>query len=113
MTFTDVVKFNNTFNNVGGCYSTSTGYFTCPVNGIYMASFTYFSNEASVNQRPALYFGGKQIMTNGPYGHTLSGIASCTAGTHIYIKPQMSNYAFSMFGYSGHNLFTVALLKKI
>lgn len=113
VTVTDVLKFNLTYNNVGNCYNTSTGYFTCPVNGLYTASFTFFSNSTAVNQRPCLYFGGKQIMTNGPYGHTLCGTCYCSAGTRIYVKPQNTTYAFSFFGYSGHNLFTVALLRRI
>lgn len=113
VTVTDVLKFNYTNHNVGNCYSTSTGYFTCPVNGLYTASFAFFSNNTSVNQRPCLYFGGKQIMVNGPYGHTISGTCYCTAGTQIYVKPQSSTYSFTFFGYSGHNLFTVALLRQI
>lgn len=113
MTVTDVLKFNLTYNNVGNCYSTSTGYFTCPVNGLYTASFTFFSNGTDVNQRPCLFFGGKQLMTNGTQGHTLTGTCYCAAGTHIYVKPQNSTYSFTFFGYGGHNLFTVALLKRL
>lgn len=39
--------FNTTHENIGSCYSTATGKFTAPVDGVYVFSFNVFINNGS------------------------------------------------------------------
>lgn len=111
-TFYGDILFNEIVTNLGNCYKTSTGRFTCPVNGIYFATFTYFSNNSSVQQRAAIRRNDfLMIQKNGPYGGNVSIIIDCTAGQYITAGSSSSVTPLSIFTYNGHNRFCVSLLK--
>lgn len=112
VTFNGDIVFNKVATNIGGCYSTSTGRFTCPVNGIYIATFSYFSNSNLTNQRATIRKGDfALIQKNGPYGGSISAITYCTAGQYLTAGSASSTYPLSLFAYSGHNRFCVSLLR--
>ena len=107
------IKFNTVISDVGGCYSTSTGRFTCPVNGIYMVSYGCYSNngEINTNNRPAIYVDGyMNIMTN-VVPFNLVDILHCTKGQTISAGVCLGSISF--FAYYGHNWFQVSLIKQL
>ena len=53
--FTQPVVLNNTFYNVGSCYSTSTGAFTAPVSGHYRFSFVAYLTAGTGTQLSLWY----------------------------------------------------------
>lgn len=112
VTFSGDIIFNKVATNIGGCYSTSTGRFTCPVDGIYLATFSYFSNSNSIQQRATIRKSNfALIQKNGPYGGSISVITYCTAGQYLTAGSSSSTYPLSLFAYSGHNRFCVSLLR--
>lgn len=113
-TYTGKIIFNSVIQNYGDCYSTSTGEFTCPVNGIYSVSFGYYSNNTATNARPAIMCNGTQIvMTNGAYGQTLNITRAFTAGDKITAGAYWANYPISLYAGSGHNYFSVTLIQAL
>lgn len=109
--FSNDIIFNKVATNMGGCYSTSTGRFTCPVDGIYLATFSYFSNNNSANQRAAIRRNGFCVMQeNGPWGGNISVILYCTAGQY-FTAGSSGSTPLSIFAYNGHNRFCVSLLR--
>lgn len=111
VTVTGVLKFNTIVNNFGGCYSTSTGIYTCPVAGLYYANFTFYSNNASASQRAQVSMGGRGYMVNGSHGHSISAMEFLPAGAQIFAGCPNSNYPFTFYSGANHNRFTVNLVK--
>ena len=113
-TYTGKIVFNNALQNYGNCYNTSTGEFTCPVNGVYAMSFGYYSNNTAVNSRPAIMVNGSMVtMHNGAYGHDLSVTRVCAAGDKITAGAYSSSYPISLYAGGGHNHFSVTLIQQI
>lgn len=113
-TYTGAIVFNNVLQNYGNCYNTSTGVFTCPVNGIYAMSFGYYSNNTAATARPAIMVNGSMVsMKNGPYGHDLSITRYCNAGDQITAGAYSSSFPVYLYAGGGHNHFSVTLLQQI
>ncbi len=111
-TYTGAIIFNHAIQNVGNCYNTSTGVFTCPVAGTYAISFGYYSNNTSANTRPAIMLNGGTIsITNGPYGHDLFVTRYCAAGDKITAGAYSASYPVYMYAGGGHNHFSVTLIQ--
>lgn len=111
VTVSGVLKFNTIVNNFGGCYSTSTGIYTCPVAGLYYANFTFYSNNASASQRAQVSMGGRGYVVNGSHGHSISAMEFLPAGAQIFAGCPNSNYPFTFYSGANHNRFTVNLVK--
>lgn len=112
--FTGAIKFNTIRKNIGNCYSTSTGAFTCPVNGIYIAVFQFYSGSTATNQRPSIMVNGSNwAMTDGAYGHSVVLISYFTAGTKLTAGAYDSRFPITTYGQVAHNGFMVTLLKEI
>ena len=112
--FTGIVKFNTILYNEGNCYSSSTGLYTVPENGYYMATFTYFTNSTASNQRPAIMCSEyPNAMTNSStaVGHSITTTRYLTKGQTIGAGAYASNFPISFYAASGHNEFTVIKIK--
>lgn len=114
VTVTGILKFNTIVNNLGGCYSTSTGIFTCPVAGLYYANFTFYSNNnsTSVQQRAHISMGGRSYMVNGSHGHSISAMEYLPAGAQIFAGCANSNFPITIWSGVNHNRFSVNLVKR-
>ena len=85
------IVFNLTHENIGSCYSTSTGKFTAPVNGVYVFSFNVFinsNNPAGGNRQLAL-------MMESPSNPTLT------------FQPMDQNYLLGSTNYGATHFTTV------
>lgn len=113
--FSGIVKFNTILYNEGNCYSSSTGKYTAPETGYYMATFTYFTNSTEDNQRPAIMCNGyPNVMTNSlglAVGHSIVTTRYLTKGQTICAGAYSSNFPISFYAGSGHNEFTVIKIK--
>lgn len=113
--FSGIVKFNTILYNEGNCYSSSTGLYTVPETGYYMATFTYFTNSTASNQRPAIICSGyPNAMTNSEgvaVGHSIVTTRYLTKGQTICAGAYSSNFPINFFAGSGHNEFTVIKIK--
>lgn len=107
------IKFNSIISNVGNCYSTSTGRFTCPVTGLYIASFGYFSNQNafSASNRPTIYKNGSMEIMTSVNPCNLVDVVYCSKGDTISAGCYFGSISF--YCGRGHNWFKVALLKQI
>lgn len=109
--FTSKVIFNTIISNIGNCYDNSTGYFTCPVDGVYAVNFLYYSGSTSTTQRPAIMINDiMHFMTNGSYGNTISGSIYCQAGDKISAGAYDAGFPISLSATNGYNYFSVCLI---
>lgn len=117
-TFTSIIKFNTIIRDSASCYSTSTGYVTIPVSGIYLFNFNFYSNNTSTNSRPAILFfdsNGTCIgenMINGYQGKNITTIRYCKEGDKVAIGPNSNNstYSINLYAALNHNSFSWCLL---
>lgn len=110
--FSGEVKFNHIIWNDNNCYSTSTGRYTCPVGGIYIVSFGYFSNNNAfnANNRPTIYKNGSMYATTSVNPTTMTLIIPCDKGATISAGCYTGSISF--YAWEGHNWFNVALLRR-
>jgi hypothetical protein len=87
------VTLNSTRFNIGSCYSTGTGRFTAPVDGVYMFAATG-RNNGSGNpildlQHSAGYIISRlQFPGTAYYHHSLSAVTYLTANQYVYLGTQ-------------------------
>ena len=90
-TASSVYIFTNTELNRGNYYSTSTGRFTCPVNGVYVFHYRWLTT-AGVTAQPRLFKNGVSIDGATGYGNpatgeyftgTISVALNCNANDYI------------------------------
>lgn len=112
--FSGTVIFNQVIQNIGNCYSTSTGKFTCPVKGIYLICFTYYGNSSSANQRATIFKNTNNMtMHNGNYGNTVTAVLICDKNDTLSVGAQNNNYPINFYAARAHNLLTITLLSRM
>ncbi|XP_063070612.1 complement C1q-like protein 2 [Engraulis encrasicolus] len=62
------VEFKRVFTNVGEAYSSTTGFFTAPVRGVYYFRFTVMDALSSRTMYIRMYKNGEMLMELGEYG---------------------------------------------
>lgn len=86
-----------THYNIGNHMNTSTGVFTCPVDGMYFVSCEFLTRSSGsavtdhnvyiVKNGAGGYFGGRDILIGSAEGSTgASGVVKCSAGDNIRIN---------------------------
>lgn len=115
ITISGPMSFTTINSNEGNAWNASNNRFICPVNGIYLAVFTIYSNNTGTTSvRPGILKNGSQyVFTDGPYGHSISAAIYCNAGDYLQAGAYNSNFAFTTWSGGGHNNFYVTLLHEI
>lgn len=116
----DPLTFGNVIANVGNCWNNSTGYFTCPVAGRYLAGMGGIA--AGGGHGNGFAYGYFALNKNGGTYHfshwnfasyweyvSISGIINCNAGDTIsfHINPSHGY----IYGNGDHGNFYIALLR--
>jgi hypothetical protein len=102
--------------NQGSCYSSSTGVFTCPVDGIYNVSFMYITNNDLASQVASGIYKEGVLQTQGySYAHSTAHEAvsasidlDCVATDEISVRLILGNIYIDASG--SHNNFCVKLV---
>ncbi|XP_028323045.1 uncharacterized protein LOC114476006 [Gouania willdenowi] len=87
-----ILKFSKLFTNLGNGYSSETGFFTAPVNGVYSFQFTacgYFPGSVNIN----MYMNKELMVNNGEWKRdtgleyfTNSVVLKLSAGDVIHLR---------------------------
>ena len=94
------VTTHGSTHNHGGHYSTSTGYFTAPIKGVYQFNFTGLSTSSTGQVDYALWDGSNELSLFRSQGHasheSIQGVYSIdiAAGTTIAIRKNGSYAAY-------------------
>ena len=99
VTYNDqIVTYNSTLNNVGSGYSTSTGYFTAPVTGVYLFRVDYRSDGSGggtvidIRASTGVFTRHEeQASSYNQYHQTLAAILKLSAGDYAYVYAGAGN----------------------
>ena len=83
ITANQTVVFDNVVQNVGSCYSGSTGRFTAPIAGRYLFSYCLLTNATSTYHEALFYVNGAVKARTQMYAGASSNSVSST-GTIVY-----------------------------
>ena len=108
-TYTGTVVFNNEYYDHGSDYSTSTGKFTAPVDGIYRFGFNGFTNQgATTASRIYLYKNESIYIQKGNsidrHGNCIDTLIKLAANDTVSIRGHSSNPMY-FYRSQGHNIF--------
>lgn len=118
VTVTNAIPFNTVVTNIGNCWDNVTKRFKAPVKGIYVASFTYYSNALNDNARPAIisYKVSGEVkhydFTRTDRSGGLTRVFYLEEGEELSAGAYNYNYPVSFFGSLSHNSFTVTLVES-
>ena len=60
-----VTELDSTDHNIGSCYDTSNGKFTCPVTGVYCFQFNLYIKQTSNSASWSIYHNGSEFAAGG------------------------------------------------
>jgi len=106
---TSKIIFDTIITNENNCYDTSTGYYTCPVDGMYLCCFVFYGTNSTgtTGDRMVILKNDLMIhMTNGPCGKPLTCCVYCSAGDRLSAGAP-GGYSVNYYAAFGHNIFTV------
>lgn len=118
VTVTNAIPFNTVVTNIGNCWDNVTKRFRAPVKGIYVASFTYYSNALNDNARPAIiaYKVSGEVkhydFTRTDRSGGLTRTFYLEEGEELGAGAYSSYNPVSFFGSVSHNSFTVTLVES-
>lgn len=107
------IPFNNFIRNDGNCQNSSSHRFICPVNGLYLVTQTYYSNDPKFDNtlRPSIFVNGSMQLMTDVQPVNLSAVMYCSKNDGISAGCYQGRINF--YSARGHNLFTVTLLKEM
>lgn len=107
------IPFNNFIRNDGNCQNSSSHRFICPVNGLYLVTQTYYSNDPKFDNmlRPCIFVNGTMNFMTNVQPANLSAVIYCSENDGISAGSYFGKIHF--YSARGHNLFTVTLLKEM
>lgn len=107
------IPFNNFIRNDGNCQNSSSHRFVCPVNGLYLVTQTYYSNDPKFDNtvRPCIFVNGTMNFMTDVQPANLSAVIYCSKNDVISAGSYYGKINF--YSARSHNLFTVTLLKEM
>ena len=114
---TDTFIAGNEYFDNGGCYSTTTGKFLAPVDGIYVFGWSSYTNYAGSTQSRIFAMKNTSIYTQlgdniDTMGNQLTVVVKLTENDTFYFKGN-TNYRMYYYNSQGHNIIWGYLLTAI
>lgn len=112
------IKFNTVITDNYSAYSTSTGKYCVPIDGLYEVVVNYYSNSPTSSARPTIFhtnasgttISDHSVEHNQQSCASISDIFSCKAGDYLYFGPYASSYPINFYAAQIHNSMCIAML---
>ena len=118
---TPPLKWNTVALDTHNAYSTSTGKYTVPIDGIYLVSVNYYSNVVSSGARPTIFHtdSSGNVLHNGSVEHnsqscvSVNDIFYCHRGDLLYFGPYTSLYPINFYAAGNHNNMAIMMIRPL
>ena len=114
--FTGWIPFNTIIENIGGG-TWSSGRYYPPEEGIYVVSFTCYSNQQGEGRTAICHYDSSgsiledQTMHNSNYSTSICAIFHANVGDYFVAGSYTSSYPIRIYAAAGHNRFTIAKIR--